>query len=364
MDAGNNNNSSNLYTPDLSHTYQQVNDTYQLSSVGSPTPYQSNAGTANSNRGYGAPAATGNTAAAALTMFRSLSGSDAPSPRPTAQQPSSLAGNRFLPPGTQFKSMPGLGDEESEPPAKKAKQSGNTTGRKSGAVNYSVEDTCKIAEIVVAVGATNSRAWDLAAIQYNEWAQANERPTRTGASLKEKFNRTVQLPMPTGDPACPPDVKACKRALFDVQNRVASNELDDNEDETGLQAEQQQYNATLADRASLAPSEGGFPSRSSQSSSSRGKKSVLRELQELQAKGGEEDFVRDYWQTALDKSNENLRKTNKKLAKAQARVAMLKRDKRKLKRKLKKDKDKGKDKEKDSSSSSSGIDSDSSDSDV
>ena len=59
--------------------------------------------------------------------------------------------------------------------------------------------------------------WQVVAAQHNI---LHPSPARDAESLKRKFMSLVKQKPPTGDPACPPDVRMAKRINREINNKV------------------------------------------------------------------------------------------------------------------------------------------------
>ncbi|KAK9373635.1 uncharacterized protein V1513DRAFT_402750 [Lipomyces chichibuensis] len=94
---------------------------------------------------------------------------------------------------------------------------------------------------------------------YEEYCIENGRASRDVAALRRKFNQLVNLPKPTGDPTCPPDVRRAKEISRAINESLEMAGLSD-DDVLDLTEER------VADAADDEPFETGSGNSSSGSS--------------------------------------------------------------------------------------------------
>ena len=70
--------------------------------------------------------------------------------------------------------------------------------------------------------------WERVADLHSEMYPANE---RTGESLRRKYRLLAKKKIPTGDPACPEEVRRAKHIATMIVEKTEASSGDDNEDE-------------------------------------------------------------------------------------------------------------------------------------
>ncbi|KAK9490524.1 hypothetical protein V1508DRAFT_399829 [Lipomyces doorenjongii] len=102
------------------------------------------------------------------------------------------------------------------------------TGR-DGSQNFSLQDKNALLDAVEQVKPAGPAKWDQVMDLYEEYCIENGRASRDVAALRRKFNQMLNLPKPTGDPTCPPDVRRAKELSRVINESLEMAGLSDDE---------------------------------------------------------------------------------------------------------------------------------------
>ena len=104
---------------------------------------------------------------------------------------------------------------------------GSAAGRKAGTGNYTMPERMHLLSIIKRVLPIGSEEWQQCADEHSL-----QYPGRCHDSIRRKFNTLGRKKIPTGDPNCPEDVKLAKRIRWQIGNRAA---VGDAEEEFALE---------------------------------------------------------------------------------------------------------------------------------
>ncbi|KAJ7325460.1 hypothetical protein DFH08DRAFT_968688 [Mycena albidolilacea] len=110
---------------------------------------------------------------------------------------------------------------DSEPVAKR--------GRPAGSGNYGKEDVNKLFELIEEELPVGQKGWKVVVKEFNKWAKKHGRPKRVGNALENKYKQYLKQKKPTGDAACPPEVKRAHELEDLINQRVGTRYVSDSE---------------------------------------------------------------------------------------------------------------------------------------
>ncbi|KAF8178801.1 hypothetical protein K438DRAFT_1769258 [Mycena galopus ATCC 62051] len=112
-------------------------------------------------------------------------------------------------------------DNDSEPVAKR--------GRPAGSGNYGKEDVGQLFELIEEELPVGQKGWKVIMKRFNKWAKKNGRPKRVGNALENKYKQYLKQKKPTGEAACPPEVKRAQELEDLINQRVGTRDISDSE---------------------------------------------------------------------------------------------------------------------------------------
>ncbi|KAK9360203.1 hypothetical protein V1504DRAFT_455800 [Lipomyces starkeyi] len=112
-------------------------------------------------------------------------------------------------------------------------------------------------------------------LSYNECSLENGRASRDVAGIRRKFNSLVNFPKPTGDPACPPEVRRAKEASRMITESVEFGGLDDMDDDDDSWDERHDERAESLDGRIMSPCSRHSSTRSEAPAAKRGASKVV-----------------------------------------------------------------------------------------
>ncbi|KAJ6514862.1 hypothetical protein C8R47DRAFT_1275605 [Mycena vitilis] len=112
---------------------------------------------------------------------------------------------------------------DSEPAAKRG------PGRPQGSANYSKEDISNLFDFVGVELPVGQKGWKEVHRRYRKYAAQNHRPERAPKALESKYKQYLKQKKPTGDAACPPEVKRAHELENLINERVGTRDLSDSE---------------------------------------------------------------------------------------------------------------------------------------
>ncbi|KAJ7359667.1 hypothetical protein DFH08DRAFT_652097, partial [Mycena albidolilacea] len=117
-------------------------------------------------------------------------------------------------------------DSDAAPPPTKQR------GRPKGLSNFVSRDVNKLLDIAKKVRPMGQKGWKKVTKRYNKFARKYHRPERDEKSLESKYKLLLKAKKPTGDVACPPEVKRAHRIEHLINTRAGTRELSDNDDDS------------------------------------------------------------------------------------------------------------------------------------
>ena len=82
------------------------------------------------------------------------------------------------------------------------------------------QDILRLLETLESIRPVGQEQWVTVQDVYNAQSRRSHRPEREWSALRDKWNRMIRHPKPTGDPECP---EVCLKIIFNIRNRTDSN---------------------------------------------------------------------------------------------------------------------------------------------
>ncbi|KAJ6481421.1 hypothetical protein C8R47DRAFT_1283736 [Mycena vitilis] len=102
-------------------------------------------------------------------------------------------------------------------------------GRPQGSGNYSKEDISHLFDFVGVELPVGQKGWKEVHRRYRKYAVQHNRPERAPKALESKYKQYLKQKKPTGDAACPPEVKRAHELENLINERVGTRDLSDSE---------------------------------------------------------------------------------------------------------------------------------------
>ncbi|KAJ7615071.1 hypothetical protein DFH06DRAFT_1367832, partial [Mycena polygramma] len=134
-----------------------------------------------------------------------------------------VGGSRHKDKGKKRQRDSSASGRDSEPAAKRG------PGRPQGSANYSKEDISNLFDFVGVELPVGQKGWKEVHRRYRKYAAQNHRPERAPKALESKYKQYLKQKKPTGDAACPPEVKRAHELENLINERVSTRDLSDSE---------------------------------------------------------------------------------------------------------------------------------------
>ncbi|KAK9322080.1 hypothetical protein V1517DRAFT_308364 [Lipomyces orientalis] len=82
---------------------------------------------------------------------------------------------------------------------------------RDGSQNFSLQDRNAMLDAIEKIRPVGPAKWEQVVELYEEYCVQSNRNSRDATAIRRKFSQMVNLPKPTGDPDCPPDVRRAKQ---------------------------------------------------------------------------------------------------------------------------------------------------------